>query len=96
MVSFVPAVKKHIRQPHYQQLKVEGHHAHAVEETSKYSRSYAHAVEETSKYSRSHYDNVAFSPPVHTETMNTLYNVCSVHRGMFSTSGGVQYIGGIP
>ena len=27
---------------------------------------------------------------------NTLYNVCSVHRGMFSTSGGVQYIGGIP
>ena len=24
----------------------------------------------------------------------TLYNVCSVHRGMFSTSGGVQYIGG--
>ena len=25
---------------------------------------------------------------------NTLYNVCSVHRGMFSTSGGVQYIGG--
>ena len=21
---------------------------------------------------------------------------CSVHRGMFSTSGGVQYIGGIP
>ena len=26
----------------------------------------------------------------------TLYNVCSVHRGMFSTSGDVQYIGGIP
>ena len=26
----------------------------------------------------------------------TLYNVCSVDRGMFSTSGGVQYIGGIP
>ena len=25
-----------------------------------------------------------------------MYNVCSVHRGMFSTSGGVQYIGGIP
>ena len=25
----------------------------------------------------------------------TQYNVCSVHRGMFSTSGGVQYIGGI-
>ena len=24
----------------------------------------------------------------------TLYNVCSVHRGMFSTSGGGQYIGG--
>ena len=24
----------------------------------------------------------------------TLYNVCSVHRGMFSTSGSVQYIGG--
>ena len=24
----------------------------------------------------------------------TLYNVCSVHGGMFSTSGGVQYIGG--
>ena len=24
----------------------------------------------------------------------TLYNVCSVHRGMFSTSAGVQYIGG--
>ena len=24
----------------------------------------------------------------------TLYNVCSVQRGMFSTSGGVQYIGG--
>ena len=28
--------------------------------------------------------------------VNTLYNVCSLHRGMFSTSGGVQYIGGIP
>ena len=26
----------------------------------------------------------------------TLYNVCSVHRGMFSTFGGVQYIRGIP
>ena len=27
----------------------------------------------------------------------TLYNVCSVHRGMFSTSGGYhEYIGGIP
>ena len=27
----------------------------------------------------------------------TLYNVCSVHRGdIMSTSGGVQYIGGIP
>ena len=26
--------------------------------------------------------------------INTLYNVHSVHRGMFSTSGGVQYIGG--
>ena len=26
--------------------------------------------------------------------IRTLYNVCSVHRGMFSTSGGVQYIGG--
>ena len=25
---------------------------------------------------------------------NTLYNVCSVHLGMFSKSGGVQYIGG--
>ena len=25
----------------------------------------------------------------------TLYNVCSVHREMFSTSEGVQYIGGI-
>ena len=24
----------------------------------------------------------------------TLYNVCSVHQGMFSTSGDVQYIGG--
>ena len=24
----------------------------------------------------------------------TLYNVYSVHRGMFSTLGGVQYIGG--
>ena len=24
----------------------------------------------------------------------TLCNVCSVHRGMFSTSGDVQYIGG--
>ena len=24
----------------------------------------------------------------------TLYNVCSIHRGMFSTSGGIQYIGG--
>ena len=24
----------------------------------------------------------------------TLYNVCSVHRGMFCTSGCVQYIGG--
>ena len=26
--------------------------------------------------------------------ISTLYNVCSVHRGMFSASGGVQYIGG--
>ena len=26
--------------------------------------------------------------------INTLYNVCSVHWGMFSTSGDVQYIGG--
>ena len=26
--------------------------------------------------------------------MITLYNVCSVHWGMFSTSGDVQYIGG--
>ena len=26
---------------------------------------------------------------------STLYNVCSVHWGMFSTLGGVQYIGGI-
>ena len=25
--------------------------------------------------------------------MFTLQNVCSVHQGMFSTSGGVQYIG---
>ena len=25
--------------------------------------------------------------------MTTLYNVCSVHLGMSSTSGGVQYIG---
>ena len=32
----------------------------------------------------------------HDTTKITLYNVCSVHRGMFSTSGGVQYIGGIP
>ena len=24
----------------------------------------------------------------------TLYNVCSVHQGIFSTSGDVQYIGG--
>ena len=28
-------------------------------------------------------------------TIYTLYNVCSVHQGMFSTSGGVQYIRGI-
>ena len=28
-------------------------------------------------------------------TVNTLYNVCSVHWGMFSTLGDVQYIGGI-
>ena len=28
------------------------------------------------------------------ETFITLYNVCSVHRGLFSTSEGVQYIGG--
>ena len=28
------------------------------------------------------------------ENYGTLSNVCSVHRGMFSTSGGVQYIGG--
>ena len=27
--------------------------------------------------------------------ISTLYNVCSVHREMFNTSGGVQYIGGI-
>ena len=25
----------------------------------------------------------------------TLYNVCSIHWGMFSTSGSVQYIGGM-
>ena len=30
------------------------------------------------------------------DRITTLYNVCSVHQGMFSTSGGVQYIGGIP
>ena len=29
------------------------------------------------------------------EFISTLYNVCSVHRGMFSTSGDVQYIGGV-
>ena len=33
---------------------------------------------------------------VSNEAVFTLYNVCSVHRGMVSTSGGVQYIGGIP
>ena len=27
-------------------------------------------------------------------SIDTLYNVCSVHRGMFNTSGDVQYIGG--
>ena len=27
--------------------------------------------------------------------VKTLYNVCSAHRGIFSTSRGVQYIGGI-
>ena len=37
-------------------------------------------------------ENFEFS----TSPRTTLYNVCSVHRGMFSTSGGVQYIGGIP
>ena len=26
--------------------------------------------------------------------VNTLYNVCSVHHGMFSSSAGVQYIKG--
>ena len=31
-----------------------------------------------------------------TKPISTLYNVCSVHRGMFSTSGRAQYIGGIP
>ena len=30
------------------------------------------------------------------EVFTTLYNVCSVHQGMSSTLGGVQYIGGIP
>ena len=35
-------------------------------------------------------------PIVNEQDLITLYNVCSVHRGMFSTSGGVQYIGGIP
>ena len=34
------------------------------------------------------------SSEVLTTPRTTLYNVCSVHRGMFSTSGGVQYIGG--
>ena len=28
------------------------------------------------------------------EIILTLHNVCSVHQGMFSTLGGVQYIGG--
>ena len=28
------------------------------------------------------------------DAQTTLYNVCSVHRGMFNTSGDVQYIGG--
>ena len=44
--------------------------------------------------------NASLSSQIRTEYMKcsifTLYNVCSVHRGMFSTSGGVQYIGGIP
>ena len=35
---------------------------------------------------------VPFSPCM----MRVQYNVCSVHREMLSTSGGVQYIGGIP
>ena len=43
----------------------------------------------------------AMSQPLPTDgfrwvEVSTLYNVCSVHRGMFSTSGGVQYIRGIP
>ena len=33
-------------------------------------------------------------PYNHEITDFTVYNVCSVHRGMFSTLGGVQYIGG--
>ena len=36
-----------------------------------------------------------FRTGLYVTLINTLYNVCSVHRGMFSTSGGVQYIGGI-
>ena len=31
-----------------------------------------------------------------TDVQIFLYNVCSVHRGMFRTSGGIQNIGGIP
>ena len=31
---------------------------------------------------------------IENQVIFTLYNVCSVHRGMFSTLGDVQYIGG--
>ena len=34
---------------------------------------------------------------IYTGDLPTLYNVCSVHQGVFSTSGGYhEYIGGIP
>ena len=39
-------------------------------------------------------DTIVLFKDSSSHTVITLYNVCSVHRGMFSTSGDVQYIGG--
>ena len=45
---------------------------------------------------QTHMKEISEDHQVRNEVVITLYNVCSVHRGMFSTSKGVQYIGGIP
>ena len=52
---------------------------------------FSHRFHQTASFSFLYY---LVSTRKRSKTMITLYNMCSVHRGMFSTSGDVQYIGG--